>query len=206
MLSTKGNLVFQGDLAGFFKAFEADTGKEIWNYSVQGGVMASPITYELDGVQYVAVAQGWGGESGLPFGSVSGPQNMFNISRLLVFALDASGKLPIIESIEQTLPAHDLVAASVEKIELGRGLYDMYCVVCHGGNVISAGLIPDLRYRIADLSSAWQSIVFDGALAPNGMPAWKDYMTVEEVGLIKAYVVHEATLGHQRGERRVIRK
>jgi quinohemoprotein ethanol dehydrogenase len=206
VLSTKGNLVFQGDLAGFFKAFEADTGKEIWNYSVQGGVMASPITYELDGVQYVAVAQGWGGESGLPFGSVSGPQNMFNISRLLVFALDASGKLPIIESIEQTLPAHDLVAAGVEKIEQGRGLYGIYCAGCHGGNAISAGLIPDLRYRIADLSSAWQSIVFDGALAPNGMPAWKDYMTVEEVDLIQAYVVHEATLGHQRGERRVIRK
>ena len=206
LLSTQGNLVFQGDLAGYFKAFSADTGKEVWNYSVQGGVMASPITYELDGVQYVAVAQGWGGESSLPFGSISGPQNMFNISRLLVFTLDASQELPIIESVEQALPAHDLVAADAEQIQQGRGLYNVYCAVCHGGNAISGGLVPDLRYRVEELAAAWQSIVFDGALAPNGMPAWKEFMTVKEVDQIKAYVTHEATLGHQRGERRVIRK
>jgi outer membrane protein assembly factor BamB len=58
LLSTQGNLIFQGDLSGNFSAFAADSGEELWSYPVQGGVMASPITYALDGVQYIAVAQG----------------------------------------------------------------------------------------------------------------------------------------------------
>jgi quinohemoprotein ethanol dehydrogenase len=206
LLSTRGNLVFQGDLAGNFNAYTADTGNEVWAYPVQGGIMASPITYELDGEQYVAVAQGWGGESSLPFGAVSGPQNMVNISRLLVFKRGGLGKLPVIETDEQILPPHELAMASTEQVEQGRELYNQYCAVCHGGNAISGGILPDLRYRIADLDPAWQSIVIDGSLAVNGMPTWQDYLSPEEADLIKSYVAHEARLGHQRGERRLVRR
>jgi quinohemoprotein ethanol dehydrogenase len=106
LLSTHGNLVFQGDLAGNFNAYTADIGQEVWSYPVQGGIMASPIAYQLDGEQYVAVAQGWGGESSLPFGAISGPLNMFNISRLLVFKLGATASLPVIETEIQLLPPH----------------------------------------------------------------------------------------------------
>ena len=56
------------------------------------------------------------------------------------------------------------------------------------------------------LDAAWQSIVFDGSLRANGMPAWNEYMTKEEVDLIKGYVAHEAALGHERGERRLVRR
>jgi quinohemoprotein ethanol dehydrogenase len=45
---------------------------------------------------------------------------------------------------------------------------------CHGGNAISAGLIPDLRYRITELAAAWRSIAIDGAFADRGLPAWRD--------------------------------
>jgi len=206
VLSTAGNLVFQGDLSGQFNAFAADTGEQIWAYPVQGGIMAAPISYELDGVQYVAVAQGWGGESSLPFGAISGPQNMVNISRLLVFELGGSAKLPIIETVEQSLPAHGLVAGTPEATAQGRALYNEYCAVCHGGNAISGGIVPDLRYRIGDLDPAWQSIVMEGALAGNGMPSWREYLSAAEADQIKAYVAHEATLGHQRGERRLVRR
>jgi quinohemoprotein ethanol dehydrogenase len=58
VLSTRGQLVFQGDLSGHFNAYAADTGREIWSYPAQGGIMGSPISYELEGEQYVAVAQG----------------------------------------------------------------------------------------------------------------------------------------------------
>jgi len=206
LLSTHGNLVFQGDLAGNFNAYAADTGQELWSYPVQGGIMASPITYELDGIQYVAVAQGWGGESSLPFGALSAPQNMVNISRLLVFRRGGSGRLPIVETDEQALPPHDLATAEPEQIERGRELYNQYCSVCHGGNVISGGIVPDLRYRIAQIAPSWRSIVLDGALAPAGMPAWNAYMTGAEADAIMSYVAHEATLGHRRGERRVVRR
>jgi quinohemoprotein ethanol dehydrogenase len=206
LLSTHGNLVFQGDLAGDFKAYTADTGQEVWSYPAQGGIMASPIAYQLDGEQYIAIAQGWGGESSLPFGAFSGPLNMFNISRLLVFKLGASTRLPLIETQEQLLPSHELAVAAPEEIAEGRELFNLYCAVCHGGNAISGGLIPDLRYRIAELDPAWQAIVFDGALAGAGMPAWKDYLSREEADKIKSYVAHEARLGSERGERRLIRR
>jgi len=206
LLSTHGNLVFQGDLVGDFKAFAADTGEELWSQNVQGGIMASPISYELDGVQYVAVAQGWGGESSLPFGAISGPQGMFNISRMLVFRLGGTAQLPIIASVEQTLPSHELPAAAPEQVAQGRQLYNLYCAFCHGGNVVSGGIVPDLRYRIAKLDPIWQSIVIDGSLRENGMPSWSEYMTGDEADAIKAYVAYEAMLGHQRGERRIIRR
>jgi mono/diheme cytochrome c family protein len=131
---------------------------------------------------------------------------MVNISRLLVFKRGGLGKLPVIETDEQILPPHELAMASTEQVEQGRELYNQYCAVCHGGNAISGGILPDLRYRIADLDPAWQSIVIDGSLAVNGMPTWQDYLSPEEADLIKSYVAHEARLGHQRGERRLVRR
>ena len=206
VLSTHGNLVFQGDLSGQFNAYAADTGERVWTYPTQGGIMGSPITYSLDGEQYVAVAQGWGGESSLPFGAISGPQGMVNISRLLVFKPGGQAELPIVETQEEALQAHALTSASPETIEHGRMLYNTYCSVCHGGNAVSGGLVPDLRYRVEALAPAWQAIVIDGALVEAGMPGWAPYLSPDEANEILAYVAHEATLGHQRGEKRVVRR
>ena len=150
--------------------------------------------------------EGWGGESSLPFGAISGPLNMFNISRMLVFKLGATASLPVIETQVQLLPPHELAMAAPEQVAEGRELYNLYCAVCHGGNAISGGLLPDLRYRIAELDPDWQAIVYDGVFAGAGMPAWKDYLSREEADKIKAYVVHEARLGSERGERRLVRR
>jgi quinohemoprotein ethanol dehydrogenase len=206
VLSTQGNLVFQGDLQGHFKAYAADTGEQLWSHSVQSGVMAGPISYQLDGEQYIAVLQGWGGETGVPFGAFVGPLNMVNISRVLVYKLGGEAELPLIELAEQELPEPGLKTAGHENVERGRGLYNTFCLVCHGGNAVSSGLVPDLRYRITELDAAWETIVIDGGLKANGMPAWGDFISREEAGAIKSYVIHEATLGHQRGERRMVRK
>jgi len=92
------------------------------------------------------------------------------------------------------------------RVEQGRAIYDLYCAFCHGGNAISGGIVPDLRYRIGALDPIWQSIVIDGALAENGMAAWGAYLSRDEADAIKAYVAHEARLGHQRGERRLVRR
>ena len=205
LLSTAGNLLFQGDLDGQFRARAADTGKLLWQKDVQGGLMAAPMSYELDGEQYIAIAQGWGGISGLPYGAVSGPRNMINISRVLVFKLGANTELPRIPVVEQALPKPALAAASDEDIAKGRELFNLYCAVCHGGNAISAGLISDLRYRINDLDDAWLAIVRDGALTSMGMPARGEFIDNDEAIAIKHYVVEQARLGHERGEKRLIR-
>lgn len=57
-VSTAGGLVFHGDLKGHFKALDAKTGKELWKFSTGSGVAAGPMTYVLDGKQYVAVVSG----------------------------------------------------------------------------------------------------------------------------------------------------
>jgi alcohol dehydrogenase (cytochrome c) len=61
VLSTGGGVVFSGQLTGEFEAFDADTGKKLWQYQTGSGIEGQPITWEQDGVQYVAVASGIGG-------------------------------------------------------------------------------------------------------------------------------------------------
>jgi alcohol dehydrogenase (cytochrome c) len=56
LLTTAGNLLFAGDVAGNFVALNATTGDPLWHASVGSSVTNAPITYELDGVQYVVIA------------------------------------------------------------------------------------------------------------------------------------------------------
>ncbi len=85
VVATAGGLVFQGNGSGNrLRAFDAHTGKVLWSFDVQTAVLAPPISYELDGKQYIAV-------------SVGGNASDYyapNYSRLLVFALDGKAKLP----------------------------------------------------------------------------------------------------------------
>jgi len=67
-LATAGNLVFMGEGNGWFEAFDATTGKQLWRFNLGAGVNAPPITYEVGGVQYVAVAAGGNFQLGFPYG------------------------------------------------------------------------------------------------------------------------------------------
>ena len=58
VLATAGNLVFNGEANGWFKAFDAATGKELWRYNCGAGVNAPAVSYMVNGKQYVAVAAG----------------------------------------------------------------------------------------------------------------------------------------------------
>ncbi len=77
-LTTAGNLVFQGNSDGEFVAFQADTGKRIWSTDLKSGIIAPPITYNIDGKQYVSLLVGWGGMfalyAGMPSKYSGGPQ------------------------------------------------------------------------------------------------------------------------------------
>lgn len=61
VLTTAGGLVFWGEADGTFHATDARTGKDVWTYNVGSGIHAPPVTFALDGKQYVAIAAGWGG-------------------------------------------------------------------------------------------------------------------------------------------------
>ena len=91
VLTTAGNLVFTGTPEGFLKAFDAKTGKELWKFNTGSGVVGSPVTWEQDGEQYVAVMSGWGGAVPLWGGEVAkAVQHINQGGALWVFKLPKS--------------------------------------------------------------------------------------------------------------------
>ena len=76
VMTTAGNLVFWGTPEGYLKAADAKTGKELWKFQTGSGVVAPPVTWQEDGVQYVAVVSGWGGAVPLWGGDVAKKVNM----------------------------------------------------------------------------------------------------------------------------------
>ncbi|MCX7864339.1 MAG: PQQ-binding-like beta-propeller repeat protein, partial [Novosphingobium sp.] len=98
VLATGGNLVFHGTTGGLFHAYSATSGKRLWSFDAQSGIIAAPMTYRLDGEQYVAILAGWGG--GWGGAAIASPATR-NISRLLVFKLGAKQALPPVAKLAQ---------------------------------------------------------------------------------------------------------
>ena len=76
-LTTAGNLVFAGEGNGRFNAYDATTGKKLWSFQAGAGVNSAPMSFALDGKQYIAVAAGGNFQLNYKLGNA-----------LLVFALD----------------------------------------------------------------------------------------------------------------------
>ena len=72
MLATKGGVVFTGDQRGRLLAYDSKTGKEVWKFQTGSAINASPMTYELDGKQYVAILSGLGGDPSFYYSAPKG--------------------------------------------------------------------------------------------------------------------------------------
>lgn len=188
-LTTAGNLVFQGTGDGRFIAYSADKGEKLWEVNVGTGVIATPMTYELGGVQYVSIMAGWGGAFALTGGYSPAPVVP---GRLLTFALN--GKGVVAKSTPPVMPRVTPVefTASKEMLAQGAGLFAQHCSVCHGLVAVGGGgVLPDLKLSAPSTFGKYQQIVRDGARAEAGMPAFKQALTVEQVEAIRAYVVSQ---------------
>jgi quinohemoprotein ethanol dehydrogenase len=186
-LTTAGNLVFQGTADGRFVAYSADKGAKLWEVTVGTGVIASPVTYEIDGAQYVSIMVGWGGAFALTGGSLGLPATP---GRLLTFALNGKQQLPVIAAKATAAPTDIELNASAEVIGKGGDLFARSCAVCHGIAALGGGgVLPDLRYSSPATFNSYQKIVLNGSLASEGMPGFKQTLTAEDVEAIRAYVV-----------------
>lgn len=193
MLATAGGLLFQGNARGSFAAYATRSGKLLWSFPAQTGVVAAPVTYSVGKDQYVAVLAGWGGVWPLAAGLLtdkSGPVR--NISRLLVFKLGGKARLPDAPPFEERPLDPPAPAGTEQSVAMGARTYGRYCMVCHGDAAIG-GLLPDLRHSgvLAD-EGAWQSVVHDGILKDNGMIGWGKYLTPDQIEAIRHYVIHRA--------------
>ncbi len=193
VLATGGNLVFQGRSDGIFCAYRATDGKKLWEYDAGTGIMAPPVTYIVNGVQYITLMVGWGGAAGLVNLPGSGPVKR-GFGRVLTFALGANAKLevPPFGHVGPPTPAIQMKVTPAT-IHEGGVLYMRYCFYCHGVGVISGSSVPDLRYATAETHQQFQSIVLGGERESRGMPSFNDALKPDQVSAIQAYVVFQAS-------------
>lgn len=192
LLSTGGGLVFQGSADGLFHAYRTDTGEPLWNYEVGNAILGGPVTYELDGEQYVLALAGQGGSFALSMGRFSGNYPRQRNGRLMAFKLGADGQLPEVEIIPPQ-PLNLSGVSSEGDAAVGAVTFGAYCSLCHGPAAQSAGPIPDLRYSAMLLTQeGFQSIVHDGALLSRGMPGFSADISAGQVEAIRAYLLQLA--------------
>ena len=200
ILTTAGNLLFQGTAQGEFRAYSADTGKQLWSFAAQSGILAAPMTYTIAGEQYVAVLVGWGGVWDVSGGKLVSKMTP-NISRLMVFKLGAKGVLAPVPPAAKMVLDPPPVTGTPEQLALGAKLYTNSCSLCHGNAAVAGSLNPDLRHSGAlGNAKAWQSIVHDGALSAQGMVAWKDQFNPEQIEAIRLFVIKRANEDKALGE------
>ena len=194
VLATAGGLVFQGTTWGELRAYDAATGALVWQAPTGTGIIAPPISFELDGEQYIAVVAGLGGSAGGHF--IKFPNA--NPGRILAFKLDAKAELPPMPEMpkrpgtgERPVEA-PVIEASAEMLARGRDLYAYNCSRCHGLGVQASGLYPDLRHSSKDVYASWNAIVLGGVFAGRGMASFADVLSKEDSEAIRAYVASRA--------------
>lgn len=194
VLTTAGNLVFQGTGDGKFRAYRADNGEQLLEIETKTGIIAPPITYAVDGEQFVAVLLGWGGAA-ITAGDArtASAARYGNEGRLLVFKLGGEAEYP--EVIEKNLdipePPTDVQLSAME-IRKGGQLFMGTCALCHGALAVSPGVAPDLRYMSEGVHANFKDIVANGILAHSGMAKFSDLHTDEEFDLMYGYIVARA--------------
>jgi len=190
-LSTATGIVFQGRADGSFRAYRAADGELLWEFRQETGIVAPPVTYAVDGRQFVAVLSGFGGPEVLVHTPLADGRT--GPGRLLVFALGGQATLPDPEPPLPPIPEPELAADLTDaELEQGRRLFSDFCVDCHGIDAVSGGITPDLRRTTAAVHAQIADIVLRGAREPLGMPSFADLLNEEDLRLIQGYILTRA--------------
>jgi quinohemoprotein ethanol dehydrogenase len=187
-LATAGNLVFEGLNSGDFVAYAADTGKQLWSYPVQNGVLSNPITYTLDGKQYVTLLTGWRAS----FEGKPDWDYRLQKRRVLTFVLDGKVTLPPLQLVDRPIVDDPGMQIDAVLAKHGAFLFNTSCMICHGVAMRSGGAAPDLRKSGVPLSAdAFAGVVRDGGSKRSGMPAFEEY-TREDLEGLRMYIRQRA--------------
>ncbi|HKK93908.1 MAG TPA: PQQ-dependent dehydrogenase, methanol/ethanol family [Longimicrobiales bacterium] len=186
-LTTAGGLVFQGRADGTLWAYDAATGETAWTMDLGLGISAPPVTYSVDGTQYVALLVGWGG-GGASGGGEGGWSYGQQMRRLVAFSLDGSVDMPPQPPRVVPEPLKADFAVDESRLALGGDTYERTCGVCHGGGGDAGGMAPDLRASPVVLDAEqFTDILRNGSRAPLGMPRFQG-LGDEEIEGIRHYI------------------
>jgi quinohemoprotein ethanol dehydrogenase len=188
VLTTAGNLVFEGTTRQTFAAFRATDGALLWEMPVQSAPVAGPITYELDGVQYVAVNAGWGGGAAQIERGAGTAQNRAS-ARLLVFKLGANRQLPPLKP-SAPIPDPPPLRATEATVQKGAEIFARTCAQCHGQ--LAVGGVKDLRQMTRDTHAQFNDIVLKGLRVQKGMASFANLLSAQDVEAVHAYVISRA--------------
>ncbi len=188
VLSTAGELVFQGRGDGAFVAYHAITGEKLWESLGGVGIIAAPVSYAIDGEQFVAVLAGLGGS--LAVNPLAFPNR--NEGRILAYKLDGDAALPAVRPRETKRVTARRITASKELLDRGSERFQSHCARCHGFEARGMAGFPDLRHSTSAVHDAWDDIVLRGAFRGKGMAGFSDVLSEADSRAIEAYVVDEA--------------
>lgn len=193
-LATAGNLVFQGTTDGHLRAYRATDGALLKDIHVGTGIMAAPMSYTVNGEQYVAVLAGYGGLVGSQLMPGAAAYEYSNRGRLLAFKLDG-GPTPLPEKRPEPglneLPAR--LSVSADELAEGNHLFTLHCARCHGGGIgPMRSNFPDLFNMPLGMHTAFEQIVLGGILANGGMASFADVLDAKGVNDIHAYLIDTA--------------
>lgn len=183
---TTDDLVFQGNAEGRFVAYDAKNGEKVWESALETGIVAPPITYMIDNVQYITIAVGWGGV----YGMWTKYTKQINPGTVYTFALGRNEPMPKFPEKPEgkliTLP----VSGTDAEIKNGNVRFDQYCITCHTFN--GGGTIPDLTFSTAETFNAFTEIVKEGKYLPKGMPKFDDRLSDQDVSDVRQYILSVA--------------
>ena len=183
-LATAGGLVFQGTADGRLVAYNATSGEKLWDAALGSGVVAAPMTYEIDGKQYVSIAVGWGGV----FGQSQRSTDHASPGTVYTFVMGGDAKFPEVARYKLG-PLISGVKYDPKDVPAGFGLYVSNCLFCHGvPGVDKGGNIPNLGYVDADSIANLDEAVFSKAFAELGMPDFTGKLKPEDLEKIKAFI------------------
>lgn len=202
-LATAGGLVFQGTADGRLRAYEARTGERVWDADNGAATLGGPISYEVDGEQYIATTASRGSLLFLVTGFAA-PQGEAQNGRVNVYKLGGADSVPERQMVKLETPAPPKIAATPAMLQAGAFAYAQHCGVCHGAGAVSGGVLPDLR-RSPTLQDAaiWRETLH-GARAAGGMPDFSPWIDAAGAEAIRAYVAAEtaALLAEERPAQR----
>jgi quinohemoprotein ethanol dehydrogenase len=198
-MSTAGNLVFQGRANGELWVYAADTGKVLKVIPTHSHIMAAPMTYEVGGVQYVAVQVGYGG-TGIASGPIppsSAARQFENTNRIIAFRLNGGDVPPPPPRLEPPFSEPPAQTASAASIAHGEVVFIQECSRCHA---LGPNVTPDLRKIGPGLHAIFKDILLKGAVAPTGMESFADLLSEQDVDDVHAYLIDQAWAGYREQE------
>jgi len=188
VLSTAGDLVFQGTDTGLLRVFDAHDGKLLKEIDTGTSIIAAPMSYSIDGVQYVAVMAAWGGGGWFITNPKSAAYTYGNEGRILAFRLDGGPTpkpAPLADPGPRPMPPP--LGASAATVQRGARLFAENCGICHQ-NVPRSGA-PDLTRMSPAVHQTFNDIVLHGQRRALGMPQWDDVLSEADADAIHAYLI-----------------